>query len=80
MHILLMRAGKGEGRGEEGREEEGRRGRGPTSEKGGCGREGKGKRRRKGGRGRGPQWLVDTSHVSNPEKYPAVDAQPMEGR
>jgi len=61
MHILLMRAGKGEGRG--GREEEGRRGRGPTPEKGGCGREGKGKRKRKGGRGRGPQWLVDTSYV-----------------
>ena len=54
------------------------RGRGPTPEKGGCGREGKGKRKRKGGRGRGPQWLVDTSHVPYPEIYPAVDAQPME--
>jgi len=80
MHILLMRAGKGEGRGGEGREEEGRRGRGPISEKGGCGREWKGKRKRKGGRRREPWWLVDTSHVLNPEKYPAVDAQPMERR
>jgi len=54
-----MRARKGEGMGGEVREEEGRRGRGPTSEKGGCGREGKGKRKRNGGRGRGPHgWLT----------------------
>ena len=59
MHILLMRAGKGEGKGGERREEEGRRGRALLLRKGDMGGRGRGKERgREGEEGDPNGWLT----------------------